>query len=194
MENKNDIVILGSYPQSSENISEKEPIEWIMIDQKEDGILCISKYLLDCKPYNETLEKVTWERSTLRKWLNSEFLCSAFTEDEQNRILVTDVKNPLHDTQDRIFLLSYDEAEEYFEFDERRVKTTAYARAQGAWFIAEDEYNSNGSWWLRYPGSLDEEEDYDVLSCVNFDGYIEESAEEVNSDKCSIRPVFWLKL
>jgi hypothetical protein len=28
----------------------------------------------------------------------------------------------------------------------------------------------------------------------HFDGYIEESAEEVNSDKCSIRPVFWLKL
>lgn len=148
MENKNDIIILRSYPQNSENVSEKEPIEWIVIDQKEDCILCISKYLLDCKPYNETLEKVTWERSTLRKWLNSEFFCTAFTEDEQKRIHITDVKNPSHDTQDLIFLLSYDEAEKYFEFEERGVKTTAYARAQGAWFFTEneDEYNNNGLW------------------------------------------------
>jgi len=40
----------------------------------------------------------------------------------------------------------------------------------------------------------EEEDGYDVLSCVNFDGYIEELAEEVSCDECSIRPPFWLKL
>lgn len=203
MVNENNTIILGSYPQSSVVFQKKEPLEWIVLDKKEDRLFCVSKYLLDCKPYNEKLEKLTWKTCTLRKWLNNEFFYNAFTENEQKRILVTDVENPNYNTQDRIFLLSYDEAEKYFEFEERGAETTAYAREQGSWFLSEkegaesdDRHINNGLWWLRYPDYVDEEDEwlYDGLSCVNFDGYIEVSADEVTAANCSVRPAIWIKL
>jgi hypothetical protein len=188
-------IILGCYPQNDESFK-KEPIEWIVLKREDHRILCISKFLLDCKPYHETLEEITWEKCTLRKWLNNDFFVAAFIQEEQNRILTTPIENSFHDTKDRIFILSCDEAEESLDFDERASKTTEYARKQGAWFVAEkeDHYVNHGSWWLRYPEWLEEEnEHYTVLSCVNFDGTIEGAAEEVNGTECCIRPVFWLK-
>ena len=53
-----------------------------------------------------------WETCTLRKWLNSDFLNSVFTEDEKtkiNTVLVSADKNPEFnsdpgsDTQDKVF-------------------------------------------------------------------------------------------
>lgn len=200
MENKGEIVIFGAYPQNSEDVSAKEPIEWLVLDRKDDCILYTSKYLLDCKPYHKELEKVTWATCTLRQWLNEDFYNLAFTAEEQKRILVSDVKNPCQATEDRIFLLSNNEAETYFELEKRCAKTTAYTRAKGAWYLSEenDIYNGNGSWWLRYPEYMEDEDEedetYEVLSCVNFDGYIEAYADEVNAENCSVRPALWLKL
>lgn len=115
--------------------------------------------------------------------------------------MINDEQRPKYNTMDRIFLLSYDEAEKYFEFEERVAKTTAYARSQGAWFLdeneAEDDSELNtGSWWLRYTDCLDEEDNglYDGVDCVNFDGYIEENADYVTAKNCSVRPALWVKL
>lgn len=48
------------YPQNMG--LEKEAIEWIVLKNENNSCLCISKYLLDCKPYHEFLEKVIWGR------------------------------------------------------------------------------------------------------------------------------------
>ncbi len=196
MDQKN-IITLGTYPQNSEL---HEPIEWIVLKQETGRVLCISKFLLDCRPYHVTAESITWEKCSLRRWLNDHFFNTAFTKEEQNRIQVTDIETPLHDTKDHIFLLSCEEAEIYFDFDERAARTTPYARKQGAWFLddSSDKYFNNGSWWLRYPDILDEyiKEGksglYTILSCVNFDGYIEGGAVEASGTNCCIRPAFWL--
>lgn len=117
---------------------------------------------------------------------------------KQAQILVTDVETPLHPTKDRIFLLSSSEAEKYFDFDERAAGTTEYTRQQGAWFLADHnhKYTGNGSWWLRYPEWIDGDDGalYTLLSCVNFDGYIETSADEIMAQTCSVRPAFWLQI
>lgn len=187
-------IILGSYPQNDE-LLKREPLEWVVLKQEDNRFLCISKYLVDCKPYHNTLAEVTWENCTLRNWLNNDFFITAFTEEERNHILITDVKTPLHDTKDYIFLLNCDEAKKYLGFDERAAKTTVYARLQGAWFLDDDndEYANHGSWWLRYPNIIDESKLYKVLSCVNFDGYIEGAADEVTATTCCVRPVFWFR-
>lgn len=62
--------------------------------KENNSCLCISKYLLDCKPYHKSLEKVTWENCTLRKWLNNGFLFTAFSPEEREKILLSNVKNP----------------------------------------------------------------------------------------------------
>lgn len=199
-------VFLGSYPQ--DRGLEKEPIEWIVLKKEEHRCLCISKYLLDCKPYHDFSDNVTWQDSTLRSWLNHEFLVSAFSAEEREKIILSTVKNPAGNTQDQIFLLSTDEVDELFGKDsfeeakdhvgheERGAATTARARAQGAWFMEGDgEEKNKGCWWLRYYGNyFDEEEGKDtVISCVNFDGYIERAAQSVEETNCCIRPAFWLR-
>lgn len=194
-------IIMGEYPQNCG--LEKEPIEWIVLKEEEHRCLCISKYLLDCKQYHNISQKVIWQDCTLRSWLNHEFLIAAFSAEERERILLSDVINPAQNTQDYIFLLSYDEVEElfddevedYVDYEERMAKTTDYSRKQGAWFLQEDcEEKNNSSWWLRYYGDKyqKQEGEYDFISCVNFDGYIERAAEDV-AGTCCIRPAFWLK-
>ena len=181
---------LGHYPPN-------QPIEWLVLRREPSRILCVSKYLLDCEPYHKTLEGTSWADCTLRAWLNHDFIQAAFTQEEQQRILKTRVENPIQDTKDALFLLSSEEAEEYLGWEERAAETTEYARERGAWF-AEDEGQKRGCWWLRYPEGLEDEEEpeeaYTVLSCVNFDGYIEGAAEEINSETCCVRPALWLRI
>lgn len=187
-------IILGTYSQCCK--SEKEPIEWIVLKKENNRCLCISKYLLDCRQYHEFLKEITWEKCTLRQWLNSKFLLTAFSPEEREKVLLSHVENPTQDTQDYIFILNHDEAEKYFEFKKRGAETTAYARSQGAWFVDEEcEDKNKGTWWLRYYGEEyeDAEGEDEFISCVNFDGYIECAAEEVTGTKCCVRPAFWLK-
>ncbi len=195
-------VVMGSYLQNCQ--AKKEPIEWIVLKEEEHCCLCISKYLLDCKPYHDFSKNVTWQDCTLRNWLNHEFFMSAFSAEEREKILLSIVKNPVGNTQDYIFLLSTDEVEElfddeaddYVDYEERGAVTTDYARSQGAWFLDEGGEDGNkGTWWLRYYGDfLDKEEGkYDFISCVNFDGYIERAAQGVEETDCCIRPAFWLR-
>ena len=42
-------IFFGSYPQSG-NLLKREPIEWIVLEKANGQSLCISKFLLDCKP------------------------------------------------------------------------------------------------------------------------------------------------
>ncbi len=123
-----DILPFGKYYQRKGS-NQMEPIEWMVLDVREDRALLISRYGLDAKPYNTTKENVTWETCTLRKWLNGDFLNTAFTAVEQKRIIQTTVDNGNfqgnsawrasggNDTEDRIYLLSYREAEQYFSSD-----------------------------------------------------------------------------
>ena len=195
-------VVMGSYLQNGQ--AKKEPIEWIVLKEEEHCCLCISKYLLDCKPYHDFSKNVTWQDCTLRNWLNHEFFMSAFSAEEREKILLSTVKNPAGNTQDYIFLLSTDEVEElfddevedYVDYEERGAVTTAYARSQGAWFLDEKcEDENKGCWWLRYFGDSwsEDEGKYNFMSCVNFDGYIEWAAQGVEKTDCCIRPAFWLR-
>ena len=76
-------ISFGHYEQDNDLENGKEAIEWLVLAKEGDRILVISKYALDCQPYNAVLEKVTWETCTLRKWLNDDFLYTAFSEEEQ---------------------------------------------------------------------------------------------------------------
>ena len=120
------IVQFGKYEQDNVTNNGMEPVEWIVLEKKENALLVISKNGLDCKRYNETDACVTWESSSMRIWLNNSFLCEAFSNEELNNIAAITVKagenlkydtNPVTDTQDRVFLLSMSEAESFFGSD-----------------------------------------------------------------------------
>ena len=67
-------IFFGSYEQDNNKSNGKEDIEWIVLAQNGTNVLVISKYALDCQPYNTKNTDTTWEKSSLRKWLNETFM------------------------------------------------------------------------------------------------------------------------
>ena len=153
----------GSYPQTKDG-NDDTPIEWLVLESDGETALLISRYALDCKPYNEYQMYTTWERCTLRYWLNNEFFNKAFSAEEKQYVLQSDVsadKNPWRSTnlgsatKDKVFLLSSAEANKYFKSDDaRKCAPTDYALQQGAHTSDSDKVEGRETceWWLRSPG------------------------------------------
>ena len=74
-------VAFGTYPQTAAG-TDKTPIEWLVLDRDGNKALIISRYGLDAQPYNTKCTDITWEKCTLRTWLNSTFMNKAFTSEE----------------------------------------------------------------------------------------------------------------
>ncbi len=133
-----DIVYFGSYEQDYDKEG-PEPIEWRVLDDDESGLLLISEYVIDEQRYHDEDSyelEITWEDSYIRKWLNDDFINSAFNEEERSHIRNTSLSNPSsydyytsvnatndryeygadggNDTIDKVFLLSYEELFKYF--------------------------------------------------------------------------------
>ena len=147
----------GNYPQN--NGCFRDPIEWLVLEVKGNEALLVSRCGLDCRQYHNRMARVTWENCDLRKWLNSVFLKEAFSEDEQQRIKLSEVANDDNphffsaggkNTRDWIFCLSLAEAERYFKNNsERQCLLTALTKEHGA-----ENYDIHGNcrWWLRTQG------------------------------------------
>ena len=158
-------------------------------------ILVLSRYALDYLPYhNNRFQDSTWETCDLRKWLNSEFYYTAFSDDERSQLM--EVENNNHDasmynktwrakggevTYDNVFLLSYEQAEQYFEnYYDRKCYATDYAIWKGAYV---DDQNVC-YWWLRSPGG-----NQGAAINVLFDGKL---GSRVEDSDCCVRPAMWL--
>ena len=81
----------------------------------------MSDVILDKQLYNENDKYVTWEKSSLRAWLNKKFIKRAFIDEEREKINITEIvnqDNPVYGTEggnntfDKIFLLSLSEVSE----------------------------------------------------------------------------------
>ena len=191
----------GHYEQDDYTANGKEEIEWKVLAVKGKKALVISQYALDCQKYNSTHTDTTWEKCTLRTWLNESFYNSAFDSDHKKMIAsstVTADKNPSYSTSsgnnttDKVFLLSITEANKYFESDTaRKCDPTNYAIAQGA--------NTNSSyppfgratcwWWLRSSGSSSNN-----AAGVRLDGSFSGSGLNVDNSNNAVRPAMWINL
>lgn len=197
----NDIVTFGSYEQDGLQSNGSEPIEWRVLEVQESKALLLSRYALDSKPYNDIYKTTTWENCTLRKWLNTTFLDTAFTSEEQSDIIITEIDNSRlqgniewqtdggNNTEDAVFLLSYADTDRYFDSaSDRKCTPTNYAMAMGADIrTGDDGVSASGWWWLRSPG-----EGSSQAAFVNFDGTRYTNA--VGNGYLSVRPALWVKL
>ena len=201
-------VTFGHYPQTSGG-NDNTPIEWLVLARDGNKALMISRNGLDAQRYNKDFVSITWEKCTLRTWLNGTFLNKAFTAEEQNGILLTNVDNGSsqgcskwstsggNNTQDRIFLLSYAEANKYLglTYDDSKntkskVAPTAYAIKQGASTSSSNQTavgSSAGWWWLRSPGSVQ-------LSAANVRLGGSLNSISVDLDGGCVRPALWISL
>ncbi|MGI6019576.1 MAG: DUF6273 domain-containing protein [Marvinbryantia sp.] len=151
------------------------PYTWIVLEENDKELMLLNTHSDFHEEfvgisYHNKKEAVTWETCELRKWLNGEFL-EKFSEEELDRMLVTEVKNtenPVYgtdaggDTEDRVYLLSIEEAQEHMDI----IETMSL------------------SWLLRTPGSTQKSVTY-----ITPDHIIADYGCPVEWDQYDIRPV-----
>ena len=203
-----DVVQFGRYQQSEVAGAPPEPLTWRILKINDNDVLMITEKIIEQHLYNPSMLDITWETCDVRSYLNGlsaaenveandysgrGFVDVAFNEEERNQIKkVTNVNadGPEewggtpggNDTEDWVFLLSYDEIDAYFSSNKSLVASpTSYAirppDGKNNIYVCETEcpdnyscINSNctndGSkvdycktnmctahWWLRTPGS-----------------------------------------
>lgn len=206
-----DTITLGTYAYTKKGTA--KPIKWDVLEVKGGEAFIVSKYVLDCKPYNTTKVAVKWETSSLRTLLNGAFYKKAFTDAEKKRIVKKTIVNNDNaeygvsggsKTKDYLFLLSIDDVNKYYKnfvyYDEdevcdcigsktRAAKSTAYAKAKGVFTSEWDWYSGNGWYWLRSPGKTTK-----MAAFVHCDGSVDIEGYEVNDKEIGVRPACWIKV
>ena len=191
------IVTFESYEQDNDPENGREAIEWVVLDVQDGRSLIISKFALDCQPYNtDVMPDPTWETCSLRKWMNEDFLREAFSAEEQKRIsrnTVTADRNPEYetdpgrDTEDLVFLLSIPEAERYFNSDASgQCIASPYTLAKACY---ADPRDGSCCWWLRSPGF-----NAAFAAFVDSYGVVKYGGDAVASAPFGVRPVLWISL
>ena len=133
-----------------------DPLKWSVIDPSNGYVL--SNIVIDSQPYSNTIYKIgeqyyndpdgnnyanDYATSSIRRWLNDDFYYTAFNSSQQNKIKATALDNTAFPgygsydgipTNDKIFIISYNEARtykmgSYYDCSE-------YARCQGAMYGA----------------------------------------------------------
>lgn len=150
--------------------------KWYVLKMENGKALLMKKKAMTKFQYNNNYEAVTWEESSIRSYLNVEFIHETFTEEEQKSLVLTDVKNADNptfgtdggkDTKDYVYLLSVDD-----------IKSGS---------LPIPSFSSNT--WLRTPGA-------NQLSTVflSNNGAIMDYGYSVTSEEISMHPVLWFYL
>lgn len=198
---RGDVITMGTYEQDGNTKNGAEPIEWMVLDEKDDRLLVISVKALETMVYDDTMglsSHIWWENCSLRKWLNKDFLSAAFSADEQKNILSTKLTTKdthgTFETKDQLFCLSIADLRQYFPTNESMMcKGTEVAKkANGS--VGE---SGNVCWWLR-----------NILVSENWESMAYDSAAyvqnsplyDINSKGCwlatrgviAVRPAMWI--
>jgi hypothetical protein len=200
-----DIVHLGEISFTAYNAGKKlqqsNDYGWLVLAVEGNKVLLITENVIDKRPYSEKHVDVSWESSSIRKWLNTEFY-ELLPANIKDRIVETDIVNDENAdygtsggnaTKDRIFLLSADEAKSYFSSDDQRESNLEVR--------GDSENTAVWCWWLRSPGSTGANavvvggpilfDDRGATEKYS-DGRILLEGEGVNRS-IGVRPVFWLE-
>ena len=156
-------------------ISNGQKLWWRIIKLQDGKALVLSKCIVCKMPYNQFRNCVTWEKCTLRNWLNSDFIEGTFTQAERAIIQTSELTNGSNPeyktpggvtTTDKVFLLSIYEAWKY------------------------DQERAIGScWWLRSPGNNQDNAVY-----VFENGQINSYGTNITDYEVGVRPAMWIQL
>lgn len=158
--------IQHSVPLKNED-SAASTVSWLTIATKDDQSLLMSKSVLAFKPYDTSGTNSLWEHASLRRWLNEDFYAKAFSDDEKQSILPTQLDSTDESSEaDNVFLLSIDEAKTYL--DDQTMKADNW-------------------WWLRNSDS-----NVHTIAYVSSKGDIRTGCTDLPANG-GVRPCIWVK-
>ena len=171
-------------------------LEWLVIGEKDDQLLLITKDCIEALPYHNSRKKVTWPDSDIREWLNYDFIEYAFSGEEKMFISGAVLENPdnkrpggaigSNKTIDEVFLLSHDEVLEYFP-NGINIYTEPTPSAEKNLTTYESGGSENWWWWTRSPGL-----GQDMATVVNGVTFGIGDDGLVVTEKCGVRPAMWV--
>lgn len=182
-------VKIGTYEQDGVTSNGAEAIEWVVLEVQNGEALLISTDILLCGKYNDVWASLSWEKCTLRSWLNDSFYKTVFSTDERKYVQESVVKaepNPQYrtgagnDTHDKVFILSISEAERYLS---KNNMLNGYATANAAQGGVRVTTSGKSWYWLRSPG-----EDRTTAAYVTTDGVINKKGQAFNFGDGGVRP------
>ena len=186
-----DLVNFGYYVQGLEK--ECAPIQWIVLRRSDKEIQLISSAGIAVKPFNDDNASRSWEKSSLRAWLNREFWQAAFSEVLDEQIVLSSYRaKQVRDDKgvvagemlyDKVYILSQDEAEK-LPLEDRRCCPTGDAFRRGAYVT---NGLGTGVWWTRTRDSKSKR-----VVAVDITGALTTS-ELDNCEKVMVRPVITVK-
>lgn len=183
-----------------------ESLKWRILSESDGNVLLLCESIIENSRYDDTDNN--YKDSEIRDWLNNNFYSKAFDELERALIQTVTVDNSINstghsvnnnvceNTEDKIFLLSYEEVmnSKYgFSDDISRMKLASdYSRAKGVWIsksVICDQYG-NGLWMLRTPNNTYK---HFIREC-NFNGEITDGGTNINSAFLGVVPALKIKL
>lgn len=185
----------------------KTPIEWYVLDSVDNRSLLLSKYILELKPYNNKFEEITWEQSSIRKWLNNEkdinnsFIMNAFSDEERKRILEIKLQNNGYkefnvdggnDTLDKVFLLSIHEFNKYLKDSKIVLAAPTKKLFENFKLFVSEEYKTNYGknvtfWMLRTLGYTNK-----IVTVVAPNGELHPYGAKVHISFDGVRVALWV--
>ena len=149
-------------------------VNWRVMEHQNGKTLLLKDKAFGSTPFNTTDENCTWETSSLRKQLNSDFMDETFFALEKEAILTTTVKaedNSRYgtdagaDTSDQVFIMSASEVQKYYDVIPK----------------------TKSCWWLRTPGA------HKNSMCFSYqDKTIMDYGYDVSNSKISVKPAIWV--
>ena len=155
-----DVIKFGEYEQDNNLENGKEAIDWIVLDVKDNQAFLISKQCLEVMQFavQEGPGLIFWEESDVYRWLNSDFLNSAFSENLQDCIIQVPLISAGKDSNGHAEVgkesLNY-----IFVLDEPEYNTYKYLSMTNndgvpayvqAYYMDTNEYSDKyKGWWLR---------------------------------------------
>jgi|GEM_PF-909587 len=157
--------------------------KWRVLSLNKEMALIITETVVGQRAYNEALTGTTWKDSSIRKYLNSEFLYD-FDDREKKMIFSVTIKNENNseygtsggeDTIDAVFLPSVSDMKHLFENDTDRMPESGGANAKWCWLRSQGGNNS-------------------YAAIVDANGSVSEGGNAVNNKEGGFRPAMWITL
>lgn len=190
----NDVIINGSkYHKTENNYFKYEPIKWRVLHYENSEAFLLADAILDSQPYHSENEEIDWEKSSIRAWLNNEFINKAFSNEENKAINTVELINKDNskygtqggkNTSDKLFLLSLSEVDETEESKEYGFWDKKTRKCKNDNFSEETYF-----WWLRSPGNSSHD-----AAGVYYYGWGFGYGYDVQEPAGGIRPALYLNL
>lgn len=190
----NDVIINGSkYHKTENNYFKYEPIKWRVLHYENSEAFLLADAILDSQPYHSENEEIDWEKSSIRAWLNNEFINKAFSNEENKAINTVELINKDNskygtqggkNTSDKLFLLSLSEVDETEESKEYGFWDKKTRKCKNDNFSEETYF-----WWLRSPGNSSHD-----AAGVYYYGWVFGYGYDVQEPAGGIRPALYLNL